>query len=279
MIHLRLEIHLRRFERVIRREVNRDEEQSALVRRVARSDDRRVPVENIIVRPRARAAGRRRVLLQICSRRACASSVIRARANALSYRSKREDVGQPETRRRRRRRAARAVPARARPPPPGGGRRPPPRAAPPPAARRGGPRGPRAEPRDAGYCVASFRARARLGTASRASQAASASDRVGRAIPRRSSRRARASRDDASRARARRANAPKSSLMILFDAMSIGGALAARDVELCGGRSSDEGGAPRAWNVGTSRRGRERRARRRRRRGRVRVRDSTRERR
>ena len=137
----------------------------------------------------------------------------------------------------------------------------------------------RAEPRDAGYCVASFRARARLGTASRASQAASASDRVGRAIPRRSSRRARAPRDDASRARARRANAPKSSLMILFDAMSIGGALAARDVELCGGRSSDEGGAPRAWNVGTSRRGRERRARRRRRRGRVRVRDSTRERR
>ncbi len=137
----------------------------------------------------------------------------------------------------------------------------------------------RAEPRDAGYCVASFRARARLGTASRASQAASASDRVGRAIPRRSSRRARASRDDASRARARRANAPKSSLMILFDAMSIGGALAARDVELCGGRSSDEGGAPRAWNVGTSRRGRERRARRRRRRGRVRVRDSTRARR
>ena len=134
-------------------------------------------------------------------------------------------------------------------------------------------------PRDAGYCVASFRARARLGTASRASQAASASDRVGRAIPRRSSRRARAPRDDASRARARRANAPKSSLMILFDAMSIGGALAARDVELCGGRSSDEGGAPRAWNVGTSRRGRERRARRRRRRGRVRVRDSTRERR
>ena len=248
MIHLRLEIHLRRFERVIRREVNRDEEQSALVRRVARSDDRRVPVENIIVRPRARAAGRRRVLLQICSRRACASSVIRARANALSYRSKREDVGQPETRRRRRRRAARAFRARA-------------------------------EPRDAGYCVASFRARARLGTASRASQAASASDRVGRAIPRRSSRRARASRDDASRARARRANAPKSSLMILFDAMSIGGALAARDVELCGGRSSDEGGAPRAWNVGTSRRGRERRARRRRRRGRVRVRDSTRERR
>ena len=137
----------------------------------------------------------------------------------------------------------------------------------------------RAEPRDAGYCAASFRARARLGTASRASQAASASDRVGRAIPRRSSRRARAPRDDASRARARRANAPKSSLMILFDAMSIGGALAARDVELCGGRSSDEGGAPRAWNVGTSRRGRERRARRRRRRGRVRVRDSTRERR
>lgn len=114
MIHLRLEIHLRRFERVIRREVNRDEEQSALVRRVARSDDRRVPVENIIVRPRARAAGRRRVLLQICSRRACASSVIRARANALSYRSKREDVGQPETRRRRRRRAARAFRARAR---------------------------------------------------------------------------------------------------------------------------------------------------------------------
>ena len=137
----------------------------------------------------------------------------------------------------------------------------------------------RAQARGARTFDASYRPRARLGTASRASQAASASDRVGRAIPRRSSRRARASRDDASRARARRANAPKSSLMILFDAMSIGGALAARDVELCGGRSSDEGGAPRAWNVGTSRRGRERRARRRRRRGRVRVRDSTRERR
>lgn len=149
------------------------------------------------------------------------------------------------------------------------------------AAPRARPLPARAEPRDARYCVASFRARARLGTSSRASQVASSSTRVGRAIPRRSSRRARASRDDASRARSRRAHAPKSSLMILFDAMSIDGARAARDVELCGARSSDDKG----WLAfglecrHSTARDANAAARRRRRRGRERVRDSTRARR
>jgi len=43
--------------------VYRDEEQPTLVGRVRRSDDGGVPVENVIVRPRARAARRGGVLL------------------------------------------------------------------------------------------------------------------------------------------------------------------------------------------------------------------------
>ena len=42
-----------------------DEEESALVRRVRGTDDRRVPVKDVVVRPRSRAARRRRVFLEV----------------------------------------------------------------------------------------------------------------------------------------------------------------------------------------------------------------------
>ena len=68
MVHFCLEIHLGRFERVIRREVDRDEEETALVRTIRWANDGGVPVENVIVRPRPGAAGRRGILLEILLR-------------------------------------------------------------------------------------------------------------------------------------------------------------------------------------------------------------------
>ena len=51
MVHFCLEIHLRRFERVIRREVDRDKEETALVRTIRWANDGGVPVENIVLGP------------------------------------------------------------------------------------------------------------------------------------------------------------------------------------------------------------------------------------
>ena len=48
--------------------VNGHEEKATLVGRVRRSDDGGVPVENVIVRPRPGAAGRRGILLEILLR-------------------------------------------------------------------------------------------------------------------------------------------------------------------------------------------------------------------
>lgn len=48
--------------------MNGHEEKATLVRRVRRSDDGGVPVENVIVRPRPGAAGRRGILLEILLR-------------------------------------------------------------------------------------------------------------------------------------------------------------------------------------------------------------------
>jgi len=63
MVHLCLKVHLWRLERVVGREVNRDEKQPSLVGRIRRTDDRRIPVENIIITARPGAATRRRILL------------------------------------------------------------------------------------------------------------------------------------------------------------------------------------------------------------------------
>ena len=65
MVHFCFEIYLWRFKRVIGREVDRDEEQAALVRTFGWADDGRVPVEYVVLRPRASRARGWRIFLQV----------------------------------------------------------------------------------------------------------------------------------------------------------------------------------------------------------------------
>ena len=65
MVHFCFEIYLWRFKWVIGREVDRDEEQAALVRTFGWADDGRVPVEYVVLRPRASRARGWRIFLQV----------------------------------------------------------------------------------------------------------------------------------------------------------------------------------------------------------------------